>query len=139
MSLVSRTTDNPAILIVEDDHDLGDLVTLILQTQGFTTRLIRDGGTAMRELNTDDPNVPQIILLDMHLPGVSGVEIMSYVKHDARYNETKLIVTTADLQLADRAQRVADHVCTKPYSIDELLMAVTGFASILPHVTSTIQ
>lgn len=117
---------NPcAVLIVEDDQDLGDLVTFILQTQGFHTRLIRDGGAAMQELNSA-PLTPQLVMLDMHLPGVSGLDIMRYLKQEPRYAGTKLLVTTADLQLAARATNVADHVCTKPYSVDELLTAVSG-------------
>ena len=111
-----------AILIIEDDVDLGEVVSFVLQEAGFTTELIRDGSAALKRMNDE---VPSLVMLDMHLPGASGLEILNYIRSDSRLMHTRVLVTTADPLMAKAAADRADLIFTKPYSVGDLIDSVT--------------
>ncbi|MBX3082843.1 MAG: response regulator [Anaerolineae bacterium] len=113
------------ILVVEDDDDLGEAITFVLKEAGFETELIRDGINAMQWIREQ---VPDLVLLDMHLPGISGLEILDRVRSDARFAKVRVMVTTADLMAAKAAEGKADVIFTKPYSVTDLLDSVAKFS-----------
>jgi CheY-like chemotaxis protein len=106
-------------LVIEDHEDLADVFSEALQMLGFEVEVIRDGGKALARLAEVDP--PALILLDMHLPHVSGKNILRQIHTDRRLLNTRIMVATADSVMADEVRKQADIVVLKPLTFDQLL------------------
>ncbi len=102
----------PFALIIEDDPQLGQIFTFSLETE-FDTELITEGRLALERLKQI---VPLIIVLDLHLPGVSGKEILSQIRGDERLADTRVLLATADARQAELLSNQADLVLLKPVS-----------------------
>lgn len=109
-------------LIVEDDFDLGTIFAEALKMSGFDTEVITDGQVA---LNRMEEVVPFVVILDLHLPTVSGAEILHYIKHDTRLQDTHVVVATADPRMADTLRSDATFVLDKPVSYQQLKLLTT--------------
>jgi CheY-like chemotaxis protein len=109
------------IMIVEDDVTLGETVVEILELLGFTSELITNGLQSIERLAEC---TPQLVLLDVHMPGCMGVDVLACIRADERLSATKVIMTTADkyLDLAHLSQ--ADAVLYKPYTIQAFEAAI---------------
>ena len=107
----------PLALVIEDDPDLSEIFSMTLRSGGFETEVIQDGKTALNRLAGTPP---AIILLDLHLPHVTGVKILENIRADERYAKTAVIVASADARLAEEMHVQADLVLLKPVSIDQL-------------------
>ena len=112
------------ILIVEDEHDIADLIAFNLQRSGFEVIKAHDGieGTelALRER-------PDLILLDLMLPGRDGYSVFRELRRDTRTANTPVIILTARAQTEDKIQGLeagADDYLTKPFSPKELMLRV---------------
>ena len=106
-------------LIIEDDEDLSDIFAEALRGIGYQVEQITDGKTAAERLKQE--NVPFIILLDMHLPHISGGDLLTeIIKQDERYNNTTVIITTADARMGDMYRDQVDFVLVKPISFVQL-------------------
>jgi DNA-binding response OmpR family regulator len=113
-------------LIVEDETDLAIIFSKALQEAGFETQIVRAGDTALMWLNS---TTPQIVVLDLHLPRVSGEEVLEQIRADDRLAATKVIIATADPRMAETLQDRADLVLLKPIGFSQLrdLAARLGF------------
>jgi len=107
----------PLALIIEDDRKLGDIFSLALRSAEFETEVVHDGAKALTRLAAI---VPAIIVLDMHLPHVSGKEILSRIQADERFAQTRVIITTADALIAEDLHDDTDLVLLKPVSVTQL-------------------
>jgi two-component system cell cycle response regulator DivK len=108
----------PLALVVEDEFDLSIIFSESFKAAGFKTEIIRDGQIAARWLNDA---VPDIVALDLHLPNVSGEEILDQIRADSRLTDTHVIVTTADARMAEPlGERGATLVLIKPISFSQL-------------------
>lgn len=112
------------ILIVEDERDIADLIAFNLQRAGYEAIKAYDGieGTevALRER-------PDLILLDLMLPGRDGYSVFRELRRDPRTVNTPVIMLTARAQTEDRIQGLeagADDYLTKPFSPKELMLRV---------------
>lgn len=114
-------------LIIEDEEDLADLFAMALSSAGFETEVIRSGDMAMARLGMV---APDIVILDLHLPGVGGRSILHRIRSDPRLAGTRVIISTADAQMAQMVQDQADLVLIKPVSLPQVrdLAARLGFA-----------
>ena len=84
-------------LIIEDDIDLSTIFAEALKNATYDTEVIHDGNTALKRLATTTPDV---VVLDLHLPGVDGTNILREIRADKRLSETRVLVATADARLA---------------------------------------
>lgn len=109
--------NNPLALIVEDEFDLSNIFAHALKAAGFETQIARSGDTALTWLSS---MVPDIVVLDLHLPRVAGTEILKHIRSDPRMAETRVIVATADDRTAEVLQEEADLVLVKPISFSQL-------------------
>jgi len=107
----------PLALVIEDDPDLSEIFSMTLRGGGFETEVIRDGQLALNRLAGTPP---VIILLDLHLPHVTGATILQNIRANERFAKTSVIVATADARLAEEMHVQADLVLLKPVSIDQL-------------------
>lgn len=105
-------------LIIEDDEDLANIFAEALRGVGFEVEHAADGQVARERLKNGP--APYIILLDMHLPHVSGADLLADMKKDDRFNETTIIITTADARMGETYGDMADFVLIKPISFVQL-------------------
>jgi two-component system, OmpR family, phosphate regulon response regulator PhoB len=112
------------ILIVEDERDIAELIGFNLRRAGHEVLMAHDGisgtETALRE-------VPDLIILDLMLPGRDGYSVFRELRRDARTVSIPVIMLTARAQTEDRIQGLeagADDYLTKPFSPKELMLRV---------------
>lgn len=105
-------------LIIEDDEDLANIFAEALRGVGFDVRHIANGKVAQETLKTEE--APYLILLDMHLPHVSGADLLTGMKQDERFQNTTIIITTADARMGETYGDQADFVLIKPISFVQL-------------------
>lgn len=106
----------PVIFVVEDDPKLNKIITFTLQGN-FEIETCTDGSAAMDRLKEITPD---IVVLDLNLPGISGREILGHIRMDARLAKTRVILTTADERQAETLTDEADIVLLKPISPTQL-------------------
>jgi two-component system cell cycle response regulator DivK len=105
-------------LIIEDDEDLAGIFAEALRGIGYVVEHVADGKLAQERLNSGA--VPFIILLDMHLPHISGGDLLTTIKQDERFDKTIIIITTADARMGEMYRDQADFVMIKPISFLQL-------------------
>ena len=108
----------PLVLIIEDDPLLADIVTIAFTEADYQAKVIQDGQEAVDRLSD---LTPDLIVLDLHLPHVSGKDILTRIKETESLDGVKVIITTADVQKADSLRELADHVVVKPFDIFRLI------------------
>ncbi|MFM9378441.1 winged helix-turn-helix domain-containing protein [Gordonia sp. VNK21] len=109
------------VLIVEDEEALADPLAFLLRKEGFEASIVNDGAEA---LSTFERVGPDIVLLDLMLPGVSGTEICKSIR--ARSSVPVIMVTARDSEI-DKVVGLelgADDYVTKPYSARELIARI---------------
>lgn len=114
----------PAVLVVEDESAIAELIAVNLRHNGFRPRWAMDSESAQREI---DAAVPDLILLDWMLPGESGLTLAKRWRTDPRTKDTPIIMLTARGDEADRVAGLdagADDYIAKPFSTKELLARV---------------
>ena len=110
--------NKPQILVVEDDVAIGNLITTTLETQNYQYHKARTGAAAILEAASSHPDV---ILLDLGLPDMDGVDIIKKVRS---WSNTPIIVVSARSEDMDKVSALdagADDYLTKPFSVEELL------------------
>jgi two-component system repressor protein LuxO len=107
----------PLALVVEDDADLATIFSEAVQAAGCEAEVISSGNKALERL---DAVVPFLVVLDLRLPGVTGQEVLAYIRADPRLEETRVIVATAHPLAADELRRRANLVLIKPVSFTQL-------------------
>jgi CheY-like chemotaxis protein len=106
-------------LIIEDDEDLANIFTEALRGVGFEVEHVADGQVAQQRLKNG--TVPYIILLDMHIPYISGADLLTnIIRKDERLSQTIVIITTADARMGEAYTEQADFVMIKPISFVQL-------------------
>ncbi|MFZ0544120.1 MAG: response regulator [Candidatus Promineifilaceae bacterium] len=104
-------------LIIEDDVDLASAFTEILELSGLRTELVQNGSLALKRLENVEPDM---VLLDLHLPEVSGVEIFNYIRSEKRLENTRVVIISADVVRAEQLEGKADLVLIKPARLADL-------------------
>ena len=106
-------------LIIEDDEDLANIFAEALRGVGYDVEHVADGQVAQQRLRNGQP--PYMILLDMHIPHVSGAELLTnIIRRDERFADTIVIITTADARMGEAYTEQADFVMIKPISFVQL-------------------
>ena len=114
----------PLALIIEDHADQNIVFTTALEKAGYGTESILDGITAQKRLLEI---APQLIILDLHIPGISGDALLEQIRNDPRLENALVILATADAALADVLQPQADLVLLKPISFAQLSELASRF------------
>ena len=115
----------PMALIVEDNEDLNAIFTSALEKAGYEVISAFDGTTA-RQILSD--HVPSLIVLDLHMPGISGDVVLKHIRQDPRLKDIRVILATADAAFADALHVQADLVLLKPISFSQLSQLASRFA-----------
>jgi two-component system, OmpR family, phosphate regulon response regulator PhoB len=120
-----KPTSSKKILIVEDEPDVVDLLSLQLRKSGeFTVSTAMDGATAVRKARAESP---ALIILDLMLPQMPGLEVCKVLKTDPVTRHIPIIMLTAKAEEIDRIVGLefgADDYVTKPFSPREIILRI---------------
>ena len=114
------------ILVVEDERDIAALVAFHLTKEGYRVRTAESGQEGLDAMAADRPD---LVLLDLMLPGFSGYEVLQEMRRRPDLAEIPVVVLTARRDEADRVMGLelgADDYVTKPFSPRELVLRVTA-------------
>jgi DNA-binding response OmpR family regulator len=120
------TMSQPRILIIEDEQDVVDLLTLNLRKAGFALSTATDGAMGLRKVREESP---ALIILDLLLPKMPGLEICKVLKTDIATRQIPILMLTAKAEEIDRIVGLefgADDYVTKPFSPRELVLRVNA-------------
>jgi len=112
------------ILIVDDEKDIVKMLDYNLKKEGFRTVIAHDGEDALRSANKEHPD---LVLLDLMLPGRDGLDVCKSLKNDPKTARIPIIMLTAKTQEADKIVGLelgADDYVTKPFSPRELVARI---------------
>jgi diguanylate cyclase (GGDEF)-like protein len=107
----------PSALIIEDDRDIVALFRHVLDLAGYRTEIVLHGRVAVEHLAK---TTPDIVLLDLGLPGVSGSEILVMMREDERLKNVPVVVITAHAHLVEMLPVAPQLVLIKPVNIEQL-------------------
>ena len=113
------------VLIIDDDPEICETFSDVLKYAAYEVHVLLSGADAFRVL----PRlVPQVVLLDMQMPGVSGVVLLSFIRHLRRLARTKVIIISGHPEMALSAQQTwgADLFLSKPVHPRLLLESVAS-------------
>jgi two-component system phosphate regulon response regulator PhoB len=122
----------PTILVVDDEPPIRELVRFTLEDEQIR---VLEAGDGMRALEVAQASRPDLILLDVQMPRLDGLEVCRRLRADAALAGTRIVMLTAAGQDADRARGLAagaDEYLTKPFSP---LALFTLVRSLLPEAT----
>lgn len=112
------------IQIIEDDTVIGELLTSMLQAEGFSTGWAREGSAGLQDLRTGRPD---LLILDVLLPGLSGLDICRQIRSDRALKRLPVLMLTSKGSETDRVLGLelgADDYLVKPFSGAELVARV---------------
>lgn len=123
---MSNMPKGQSVLIVEDESDIAELLRYNLQREGYSCRCVGDGAAALVEVRRSPPD---LIILDRMLPGMSGDEVISQIRHESRGAAIPILMLTAKAEESDQLVGFAlgaDDYVTKPCSVKLLLARVAA-------------
>ncbi len=124
--------DAPRILAVDDEHDILELLSYNLSKEGFKVSTAIDGENALKKIRENNYD---LVLLDLMLPGMSGMEICRIMRNDPHLKNLPIVMLTAKTEEVDRIlglEMGADDYISKPFSPRELVARVKA---VLRRVT----
>ncbi len=114
----------PQALVIEDNVDAAMIFSAAIKAAGYDVEVISDGLVAEERLKQ---LTPRIIMLDLHLPNVSGGELLNQIRLNDRLQKTRVILATADNSFAKSLHSEADLILIKPISFNQLRLLAMRF------------
>lgn len=114
------------VLIVDDEQDLRESVSMALESQGYDVIIAEDGREGISAAAT---HTPSLILVDYRMPELNGVEFLEELRNTEGLTETPVIIITVDPELELRrnaSQLGIQGFLVKPFSMEELMQTVTN-------------
>ncbi len=119
---------NPLAYIVEDNIDTVTIFRSALELAGYEVEVALDGAVAQQRLAA---LVPALIILDLHIPNVSGDILLKQIRSEERLKDTRVFLATADANMAAHLRDQAELVLLKPIGFSQLRDLAERFR---PHV-----
>ena len=121
---------SPRVLVVEDEESILASLEFLMRQAGYDTRVARDGDAAvdcLREFR------PDLVILDIMLPGRNGVEVCRFIRDEAALAHTRVLILTAKGGAPDEATaHAADAYVSKPFSTRELVARARSLLGQVP-------
>lgn len=112
------------ILLVEDDEDIRELVTEVLELEGYAVECAENGDFAIEALRRSEP-VHNLILTDLNMPGKNSLQFREEYKQDPRLADVPIIIMTADDNIEAKMLEIGGKgYIRKPFSIDQVINSV---------------
>ncbi|AKK10525.1 MtrAB system response regulator MtrA [Corynebacterium uterequi] len=109
------------ILVVDDDPGISEMLTIVLEAEGFSPVPVTDGNEAVPAFREHNPD---LILLDLMLPGVNGVDICKMIRHESSVPIIMLTAKTDTVDVVLGLESGADDYMTKPFKPKELIARI---------------
>ena len=112
------------VFIVEDEPDLRDTLKYNFENEGFLVESFGNGESFVEFIQQNKPN---LVVLDIMLPGLSGLDVCREIRSNEKYNDISIVMLTAKSEEIDRIvgfELGADDYVTKPFSVRELILRV---------------
>jgi two-component system phosphate regulon response regulator PhoB len=135
----ATTTPRLRVLIIEDERGLTDVLEYNLQREGYDTSVAHDGQEGLRKAQT---LLPDLILLDIMLPGMSGLDVCRELRSGERTRHIPIILLTAKAEETDQVVGFslgADDYVTKPFSVKILLQRIKALQRRVEGVTDPVD
>ncbi|MFA6813434.1 MAG: response regulator transcription factor [Bacteroidaceae bacterium] len=117
---------NYLIYSVEDDTEIAHIINLTLSKQGYTVKSFYDGESFLDQFYKQKPDM---VLLDMMLPGIQGKDILKVIRSDSKNDEIQIIIVSANKLVLDKVDGLdlgADDYIEKPFDLLELMSRVSA-------------
>ena len=111
----------PKILVVDDDPAINEMLTIVLEAEGFQTSSVTDGVEAVPSFRSFDPD---LILLDLMLPGMNGIDICREIRKESAVPVVMLTAKTDTVDVVLGLESGADDYITKPFKPKELVARI---------------
>jgi len=102
---------SPLALIIEDDEVITEIFSIAVKEAGFETVVVRDGIQALKTLGSETPD---LVLLDLHLPGIPGINVLREIRNDPKLAHTRVLIVSADTTQSEFLRIHADRILIKP-------------------------
>jgi len=123
----SPATTKSSIFIIEDDEPIGEVLKELLVDEGYDVHTAENGDVALKILQ-EGTYVPDLILLDLMMPVMDGVEFRKAQLKDDRLSRIPVVLMSADKNVQIRLQELKGEDCIKkPLSVDTLLQVVSKY------------
>ena len=109
------------VLVVDDTPDMAQLMAMVVQNEGYEAHVASDGQLALRMASYEHPDV---VLLDIMMPQMSGLEVLSHLKADVALREIPVILVSEGVDTSEYEPTLGESlraIHRKPLSLDELL------------------
>ncbi|ADK28311.1 MtrAB system response regulator MtrA [Corynebacterium pseudotuberculosis] len=106
------------ILVVDDDPAISEMLTIVLEAEGFNTVAVTDGALAVETFNREEPD---LVLLDLMLPGMNGIDICRLIRQNSTVPIVMLTAKTDTVDVVLGLETGADDYITKPFKPKELI------------------
>ncbi len=116
------TDSNISVLIIDDEVDMCDMLSHVLNQAGFITYAAHDGNTGLEIFNK---KLPSVVILDLRMPGMNGMDVLKQIKHTG--SETPVIIITAHGQIQSAVEAIkhgAYNYFNKPFNNEEIVLTV---------------
>ena len=120
------------VLVIEDDEHISSLLSLLLERQGYSVKICRDGREAGAFID-NDAGIPVLILLDVMLPYVSGFELVHVIRARPDWEAVPIVMLTAKSTESDIVRALdkgATDYIIKPFQPNELMARLSRFLDI---------
>lgn len=121
---MSNDANTRSILVIEDDSAIAEVLTYNLEREGYSVSRASDGRDGLRQAQM---NKPDLVILDLMLPGMDGIEVCRELQADKETKNIAILMLTAKSEEADQLvgfRMGADDYVTKPFSVKVLLQRV---------------
>ena len=127
------------ILLIEDEPDIAEVLQYNLEKEGFVVETARRGDSGLEAIRRE---APDLIVLDLMLPGIDGLELTRMLKRDSATSRLPIVMLTARGEEVDRIVGLelgADDYISKPFSPREVVLRVKAVLRRLQHEESAIE
>ena len=115
-------------LLVEDEYFTRDVLSLTLRRANFEVEVAENGQSALDYLKT---HIPDIVLVDLHMPIISGYEVINSIRSDDRLQNTMIVIITANPSaIRSPEAQIADVFMTKPLDVKSLISTIEELVSV---------
>lgn len=115
---------NPRVLVVDDDPNLTEMLTIVLGGEGFDCRVARHGLDAMPQLRQFSPDV---VLLDLMMPGMDGIEVCKSIRANSDVPILMLSATSDTADIIEGYEAGANDYVAKPFKAQALIARIRAW------------
>jgi CheY-like chemotaxis protein len=121
---VNLNGNTPKVLVVDDDPIIRDMMVDMLEFEGYSLRVARNGSEALKTLRGDED---YLVFLDVMMPGMSGKEVIEQLQADpATRQRHKIFLMSALDKLEEVTSYKVEGIITKPFVVDDVLRVLDG-------------